>query len=661
MRGATGVTIQPPQILHLPRKMTLQDVKENLQKQVKRHFQCGADPTMIRPWSENDPSMIREWSENENANRNPPRKWGYFARSPEAFSIVKYNVLHPILHSNFHQILRLPRKVPLERHQILRLPRKVPLERHQVLRLPRKVTLELHQVLRLPRKVTLELHQVLHLPRKVTLELHQVLHLPRKVTLELHQVLRLPLYCNWTLLYSTLLDSTLLDSTLLDLLYLILLYLTYSTWLYSTWHYSTWLYSTWLYSTWHYSTWLYSTWLYSTWHYSTWLYSTWLYSTWPTLLDSTLLDSTLLDSTLLDTILLDSTLLDTILLDSTLLDTILLDSTLLDSTLLDLLYLTLLYLTLFYLTLLYLTLLYLTLLYLTLLYLTLLYLTLLYWDVVRISEVSQPKLPLTSDFTTAWWRQHGRKDWVFAHLKPGVLCIREASKEEVGTVVGLVVQVFSESNNKCFPRYMVWEARHHGTPQFLEGFPYSKGLISGWFDKKLLRICQELLAQNKLETYLDVFSTCFFLPWFSPRMFRSTQKQSKHIYTKHYQTKPKSCTIFTSSMGILSKSCALQLKLQLYDWHMNLKNYLTVSSKWWKFDRRAFCGAANRFQWFLCPDFAWGQHSAEQAAKELQEAMNSGDAQILMNAIDNAKLRKVNQEAGNSDAKSDRNAADRYF
>ena len=43
MRGATGVTIQPHQ------KMTLLDFKENLQKQVKRHFQCGADPSMIRP------------------------------------------------------------------------------------------------------------------------------------------------------------------------------------------------------------------------------------------------------------------------------------------------------------------------------------------------------------------------------------------------------------------------------------------------------------------------------------------------------------------------------------------------------------------------------------------------------------------------------------
>ena len=61
MRGATGITIQPHQILRLPRKMTLQDFEENLQKKVKRHFQCGADPSMIRPWSDHDPSMIRPW------------------------------------------------------------------------------------------------------------------------------------------------------------------------------------------------------------------------------------------------------------------------------------------------------------------------------------------------------------------------------------------------------------------------------------------------------------------------------------------------------------------------------------------------------------------------------------------------------------------------
>ena len=212
----------------------------------------------IRPWSEHDPIMIRAWSENENANRNPPRNRGYFSTSPRAFSIVKYNVSRPILHSNLHQVLRLPRKVTLERHQVLRLPRKVTLERHQVLRLPQKVPLELHQVLRLPRKVTLELHQVLrlprkvtlerhqvlrrprkvtlerhqvlHLPQKVTLERHQVLHLPRKVTLELHQVLHLPRKVTLELHYSTLLDSTLLYLTLLD-----------STWLYLTLLDSTWL------------------------------------------------------------------------------------------------------------------------------------------------------------------------------------------------------------------------------------------------------------------------------------------------------------------------------------------------------------------------------------------------------------------------------------
>ena len=274
MRGATGVTIQPHQILRLPRKMTLQDFKENLQKQVKRHFQCGADP-----------SMIRAWSDHENANRNPPRKWGYFSSSPRAFSIEKYNVSRPILHSNLHQILRLPRKVPLELHQILRLP------------------------------------------RKVTLELHQVLRLPRKVTLELHQVLRRPLYCNWTLLYSTLLDTTLRDTTLRDTTLRDTTLLD-STLLDSTLLDSTWHYSTWHYSTWHYSTWLYSTWLYSTWLYLTLLYVTLLYLA-PILLDSTLLD--LLHLTLLYVTLLYLTLLYLTLLYLTLLDTTLRDTTLLGS------------------------------------------------------------------------------------------------------------------------------------------------------------------------------------------------------------------------------------------------------------------------------------------------------------------------------------------
>ena len=90
---------------------------------------------MIRALSDHNPTM-------KPTVRNPPRNRGYFSSPPRAFSIEKY-VLRPILHSNFHQVLRLPRKVALQLHQILRLPRKVTLEPHQVLRLPRKVTLEL--------------------------------------------------------------------------------------------------------------------------------------------------------------------------------------------------------------------------------------------------------------------------------------------------------------------------------------------------------------------------------------------------------------------------------------------------------------------------------------------------------------------------------------
>ena len=283
MRGATGVTIQPHQILRLSHKMTrmldrrhiwnlISNARSNryhdptspntapATKNDTARFQrkspkTGETSFPMRGRSDHDPSMIRPWSENENANRNPPRNRGYFSTSPRAFSIVKYNVSRPILHSNLHQVLRLPRKVTLERHQVLRPPRKVTLERHQVLRLP-------------------------------------------------------------TRLYLTLL---------------------YSTWLYLTLLYSTWLYLTLLDSTWLYLTLLDSTWFYLTLVDSTLLDSTGLYLT---LLDTTLLDSTWLYLTLLDSAwlcltLLDSTWLYLTLLDFTWLYLTLLYSTLLDSTLLD--------------------------------------------------------------------------------------------------------------------------------------------------------------------------------------------------------------------------------------------------------------------------------------------------------------------------------------
>ena len=192
MRGATGINLQPHQILRLPRKMTTQHFTEIGWKQVKRHFQCATDPTMIRERSENDPRTIQPWSDPENAKLNPPRRQGYFSHWPGADSIENYNVSRSGYHSKFHQMLHLPQKVTHELHQMLLLPQKVTHELHQMLHLPQKVTHELHQMLHLPRKVTHELHQMLHLPQKVTHERHQMLHLPQKMTHELHQMLHLP-------------------------------------------------------------------------------------------------------------------------------------------------------------------------------------------------------------------------------------------------------------------------------------------------------------------------------------------------------------------------------------------------------------------------------------------------------------------------------------
>ena len=88
MRGATGITLQPHQILRMPRKSALQNLSEILRERLKRQFQWAADSNLtkfcachakvhskiwakfsengwsinsnarpIRPWSEHDPTM----------------------------------------------------------------------------------------------------------------------------------------------------------------------------------------------------------------------------------------------------------------------------------------------------------------------------------------------------------------------------------------------------------------------------------------------------------------------------------------------------------------------------------------------------------------------------------------------------------------------------
>ena len=59
MRGATGINLQPHQILRLPRKIAIPNLREMYWKQLKWHFQCATDPRPFRPWSDHDPRTIR--------------------------------------------------------------------------------------------------------------------------------------------------------------------------------------------------------------------------------------------------------------------------------------------------------------------------------------------------------------------------------------------------------------------------------------------------------------------------------------------------------------------------------------------------------------------------------------------------------------------------
>ena len=133
--GATGITLQPHQILRLQRKIAIQHLREICRKQLKRCLQCAAYSTMIRTW---------------NCKTEP-------ARSPRATHLVlkiittcrapaiyqnftEYCACHEKCHWNITKSCALPRKAPLQHYQILHLPRQVTPRRHQIEHLPRRVT-----------------------------------------------------------------------------------------------------------------------------------------------------------------------------------------------------------------------------------------------------------------------------------------------------------------------------------------------------------------------------------------------------------------------------------------------------------------------------------------------------------------------------------------
>ena len=401
MRGATGVTLQPHQILRLPRKMTIQNLREIPWKQLKCHLQCG-----------DDSSMIRAWSEHELVISHPPVCGGSFSHFGDAFCIENYNISRSGYLPRFHRILRLPQKVTLQDPQMLRLPRKMTLQDHQILRLPQKMILMIDF-----RHVWHVIYNARSNTNHLPTSPNTAPATPNWTDTELScysPVTELRLNCHWTvtelscywaaklfyseLLYSELLFSELLYSELLfsELLYSELLYseLLYSELLYSELLYSELLYSELLYSELLYSELLCSELLYSELLYSELLYSEPLFSE---LLFSELLYSELLYSELLYSELLYSELLYSELLCSELLYSELLYSELLYS---ELLYSELLFSELLYSELLYSELLYSELLYSELLYSELLYSELLYSELLY-SELLYSELLDCCDFKTS--------------------------------------------------------------------------------------------------------------------------------------------------------------------------------------------------------------------------------------------------------------------
>ena len=94
MRGATGITLQPHQILRLPRKITLQNQRKICRKQLKRQFQCGDDSNMIRTWSEHDPTM-------NSSSRTRPFAEVTFRASETHFVLKITTFRAPAIYSNF--------------------------------------------------------------------------------------------------------------------------------------------------------------------------------------------------------------------------------------------------------------------------------------------------------------------------------------------------------------------------------------------------------------------------------------------------------------------------------------------------------------------------------------------------------------------------------
>ena len=195
MRGATGINLQPHQILRLPRKIALPNLREINWKQLKWHFQCATDPTMIRPRSDHDPRMIRP-RKRKPQPAAPQRLLFALARSRFYWKLqrfplrLSFQISPHAAPATKSDTWASPNAAPATKNDTWTSPNAAPATKNDTWASPNAAPATKSDTWASPNaapatKSDTWTSPMLHLPHKVKHERHQMLHLPQKVTHEL--------------------------------------------------------------------------------------------------------------------------------------------------------------------------------------------------------------------------------------------------------------------------------------------------------------------------------------------------------------------------------------------------------------------------------------------------------------------------------------------
>ena len=148
MRGTTDGILQHYRILRLPRKLTLQTFTKISRKQLKRHFQCGTDPSRIRAGNRHSATRLATEVTFHAHHEHFVLKNTTFRAPAIIPNFTKYCACHEKWHFNFTKYCACHAKwlswsilVTHETLFTMREATSVIVQTHQILRLPRKMNL----------------------------------------------------------------------------------------------------------------------------------------------------------------------------------------------------------------------------------------------------------------------------------------------------------------------------------------------------------------------------------------------------------------------------------------------------------------------------------------------------------------------------------------